>query len=129
MRERAERLAPLALGSIAAGLVPWMWRLGRALPAETVAHNWSVAWVGLDVLMSAGCASTALLLTRGDPRARLTATVTATTCVLDAWFDVTTSGSGAALVEALICAVGELSLAAYCVILARPADRERERAG
>ena len=117
-------MSPILLGSVAVGLVPWMLRLGRVLPEKAVAHNWPLAWVGLDALMAAGCASTALLIRRGDGRARLTAVATATVCVLDAWFDVTTSAPGTPLAESLICAVGELSLAGYCVVLARPGARD-----
>lgn len=101
-----------------------MLRLGRVLPEKAVAHNWPLAWIGLDALMATGCASTALLIRRSDWRARLTAVATATVCVLDAWFDITTSAPGTPLAESLICAVGELSLAAYCVVLARPGAKD-----
>lgn len=117
-------MSPILLGSVAVGLVPWMLRLGRVLPEKSVAHNWPLAWIGLDALMATGCASTALLIHRSDGRAQLTAVATATVCVLDAWFDVTTSAPGAALAESLLCAVGELSLAAYCVVLARPGAKD-----
>ena len=100
-----------------------MWRLNRVLPATTTAYHWPMAWIGLDVLMATGCAATALLSVRQDPRARLTASATAAVCVLDAWFDITTSGHGAALVESLLTAVGELSLASYCLLLIRPSRR------
>lgn len=106
------------LGSAAVLLVPWMAVLALTLPSRTEVRNWSLAWIGLDVLMATGCAATALLGLRGDPRARLTASATAAVAALDAWFDVTTSPPGSALAQALACAVAETALAAACVVLA-----------
>ncbi|MFI7408855.1 hypothetical protein ACIBU0_09340 [Streptomyces sp. NPDC049627] len=106
------------LAAAAVLLVPWMVVLGLTLPATTEVRHWSLAWIGLDVLMAAGCAATALLGLRGDPRARLTASATASVAVLDAWFDITTAASGSALSQALGCAVGEAALACACIFLA-----------
>jgi hypothetical protein len=108
----------ILLGSAAVLLVPWMAVLALTLPASTEVRNWSLAWIGLDVLMAAGCAATALLGLRGDPRARLTASATASVAVLDAWFDITTSQPGSALVQALACAVAETALACACIFVA-----------
>ncbi|MET7475126.1 hypothetical protein ABZT17_12300 [Streptomyces sp. NPDC005648] len=113
-----KRWTLLLVGAAAVLLVPWMVVLGLTLPASTEVRNWSLAWIGLDVLMAAGCAATALLGLRGDPTVRLTASATAAVAVLDAWFDITTSASGAALVQALACAVAEAGLAVACVMLA-----------
>ncbi|MFC8515827.1 hypothetical protein [Streptomyces sp. NPDC057257] len=121
------RWSPALLGAAAVLLVPWTVVLGLTLPADTEVRNWSVAWIGLDVLMAAGCAATALLGLRGNPRARLTASATAAVAVLDAWFDMTTARPGAELTQAVACAVAEATLAAVCVRLAvtdRPAPRE-----
>ncbi|MEU0007070.1 hypothetical protein ABZ079_23020 [Streptomyces sp. NPDC006314] len=107
-----------ALGAAAVLLVPWMVVLAVTLPGSTQVGNWRLAWIGLDALMAAGCATTALLGLRGDPRARLTASATASVAVLDAWFDITTAQAGGALVQALVCAVAEGALAGACVALA-----------
>ncbi|WP_405869713.1 MULTISPECIES: hypothetical protein [unclassified Streptomyces] len=106
------------LGAAAVLLVPWMVILGLTLPGSTEVRHWSLAWIGLDVLMAAGCATTAVLGLRGDGRARLTASATAAVAVLDAWFDITTASSGASLLQALGCAVAEVALAWACVVLA-----------
>ncbi|MEU5319438.1 hypothetical protein AB0G67_22270 [Streptomyces sp. NPDC021056] len=106
------------LGSAAVLLVPWMVVLALTLPSRTEVRNWSLAWIGLDVLMATGCAATALLGLRGDPRAHLTASATAATAALDAWFDITTAPPGSALAQALACAVAEAALAGACVFLA-----------
>ncbi|GGW31424.1 hypothetical protein GCM10010503_03900 [Streptomyces lucensis JCM 4490] len=107
-----------ALGAAAVLLVPWMVVLAVTLPGSTHVDNWSLAWIGLDALMAAGCAATALLGLRGDPRARLTASATASVAILDAWFDITTAQAGSALAQALLSAVAEGALAAACVTLA-----------
>lgn len=121
-----KRWTLVVLGAAALSLVPWMVVLGLTLPADTEVRNWSLAWIGLDVLMAAGCATTAVLGLRGDPRARLTASATAAVAVLDAWFDITMARPGADLAQALACAVAEVALACVCVFLAvrRPAGAE-----
>lgn len=108
----------LLLGVAAVLLLPWMVVLGLTLPANAEVRNWSLAWIGLDVLMAAGCFTTAWLGLRGDPRVRLTASATAAVAVLDAWFDITTARPGLDLAQALACAVAEAALAGACVFLA-----------
>ncbi|MGW3498803.1 hypothetical protein [Streptomyces sp. NPDC001020] len=108
----------VALGAAAVGLVPWMVLLARTLPASPEVRNWQVAWVGLDVLLAAGCAATAMLGLRGHGYARLTASATAAVAVLDAWFDITTSLPGADLLQAFARSVAEAALAGACVFLA-----------
>ncbi|WP_209445526.1 hypothetical protein [Streptomyces roseochromogenus] len=119
--------ALIALAAAAVLLVPWMVVLAMTLPGSTKVDNWPLAWIGLDVLMAAGCAATALLGLLGDARARLTASATASVAVLDAWFDITTAGTGAPLAEALLCAVAEAALAGACVHLALGKGRGRRR--
>ena len=118
----------IALGTAAVVLVPWMVVLALTLPARAEVRNWSLAWIGLDVLMAAGCAATALLGLRGDARMRLTASATASVAVLDAWFDITTAQPGSALAQALACAVAEAGLAYACTVLA-VTDRHPSRIG
>ncbi|MEV5877185.1 hypothetical protein AB0L75_23695 [Streptomyces sp. NPDC052101] len=122
------RWALIALAAVAVLLVPWTVVLAVTLPGSTQVDNWPLAWIGLDVLMAAGCATTALLGLRGDPRARLTASATAAIAVLDAWFDITTAGTGAPLAQALLCAVAEAGLAGACARLALGKGRGRRQA-
>ncbi|MGW2957409.1 hypothetical protein ACWDGI_02830 [Streptomyces sp. NPDC001220] len=123
---RLKRWALILLGSSAVLLVPWMVVLALTLPTKAEVHNWSLAWIGLDVLMAMGCAATAVLGLRGDARARLTASATASVAILDAWFDITTSAVGVELLEALGSAVAEAGLAAACVFLALSKGRQSE---
>ncbi|MGW2491702.1 hypothetical protein ACWCV9_31405 [Streptomyces sp. NPDC001606] len=119
----------MALGGAAVLLVPWMAVLAVTLPGSTRVENWPLAWIGLDVLMAAGCAATALLGLRADPRGRLTASATASVAVLDAWFDLTTAGTGGALLQAALSALAEAALAAVCVHLAISRSRSGGRGG
>jgi hypothetical protein len=93
--------------------------LGATLPASTVVPNWSLAWVGLDLAEAVAALLTALLLTRGSPRAGLPATAGAALLLADAWFDVCTSRPGLdrllAVGEAVLV---ELPLAAAAIWLA-----------
>ncbi|WP_055492280.1 hypothetical protein [Streptomyces sp. TP-A0356] len=114
----ARRWTLVVLGAAAMGLVPWMVLLAQTLPGSPKVRNWQVAWVGLDVLLAAGCAATALLGLRGHVSARLTASATAAVAVLDAWFDITTSLPGSDLARAYACAVAEGVLAGACLFLA-----------
>ena len=111
-------LATWVLGAVAAGMVPWAFVLGRSLPATTQVRHWPAAWIGLDLAVALGCATTARLLHRGDDRARLPASAVAALMAMDAWFDVLTAQAGAEFTQAVVCAVPELALAGLCTWLA-----------
>jgi len=76
-------------------LLPWCVLLGATLPATTEVQNWSLAWTGLDAGEAVAALATAMLLTRQDPRAALTAVAGGALLIADAWFDVCTSAPGA----------------------------------
>jgi hypothetical protein len=90
---RSRRLSPVTLlricsAACAAFLLAWIIFLGAALPVQAVAHEWKLAWVGLDVAEAAG-----LLVVTWAPRRQRemllpAAIVTSTLLVCDAWFDV-----------------------------------------
>ncbi|MCO5990140.1 hypothetical protein NE235_28900 [Actinoallomurus spadix] len=120
-RIRSRRPAWLGLGLIGAGvaLLPWLFVLATSLPATTTAAHWRVAWVGLDTLEALSFVATGALLIRRDPRACLTAMVTATLLLADAWFDVSTAAPGADQVTAVAMAVVlEVPLAVFSAVLA-----------
>ena len=88
---RRARLAALAVGGF---LLPWCVLLSAILPATARAQNWSLAWAGLDGAEALAALATAVLLTRADTRAILTAVAGGTLLLADAWFDVCTSAPG-----------------------------------
>jgi hypothetical protein len=90
--------------------------------------NWSLAWVGLDLAEAAAALFTAVLLTRGSPRAGLPATAGAALRLADAWFDLCTSPPGLGRLLAVGEAVlVELPLAAAAIWLAVALTRDTGR--
>jgi hypothetical protein len=114
---RRARLVALAVGGF---LLPWSALLAVTLPATAQAQHWALAWTGLDVAEAAAALVTAVLLTRGDRRASLSAAVAGTLLLIDAWFDVCTSAPGAGHAMALAeagCAELPLAAAAWWVAI------------
>ncbi|SPM29335.1 hypothetical protein [Mycobacterium terramassiliense] len=89
-RVRRIRLSLMTGGSIA--MIPWLGYLSMTLPQNYVAHNWTLTWIGFDVLLVGFMMATALL---GYLRRQLLVPAAFTTGVLlicDAWFDLMTAG-------------------------------------
>ena len=115
---RRAGLVALAVGGV---LLPGMVVLGVVLPATAQAQHWALAWTGLDGAEAAAALVTALLLSRGDRRASLSAGAGGTLLLIDAWFDVCTSAPGAEHAMALAeagCAELPLAVAAWWVAIA-----------
>jgi hypothetical protein len=110
-----------AFGAFAIVLVPWIGYLAATLPAAALSYE-RLPWVGFDIGLMLGLATTSILAWRGSPRVVFAATVTATMLVIDAWFDVTTSVRSLDVVEALATSAIELTLAAVCVWIAHHAE-------
>jgi hypothetical protein len=101
-------------------LLPWTAFLFMTLPRSYEANHWSVAWGGFDVGLGVALTATAIMVARRSPFAEVTATVTGTLLVCDAWFDVLTSRGFSDGVQAVVLAVFvELPIAALCFWMAR----------
>ena len=108
-------------------LVPWTGYLFGTLPPHYRANHWRIAWGGFDIGLTVALASTAMLIARRSPFAEVTATVTGTLLVCDAWFDVLTSRGTSDIVQASVeASVVELPLAALCFWIARNMARAVE---
>ena len=119
---RLGRLVALAVGAF---LLPWCAVLGATLPATAHAPNWPLAWMGLDAAEAVAALLTAVLLSRGNPRAGLSAAAGAALLIADAWFDVCTSLPGLDRALAVGEAVGvELPLAAAAIWFAVTLTRD-----
>jgi hypothetical protein len=88
-------------------LIPWIALLFATLPRHYIANHWSLATTGV-------------LVARRSPYAEVTATVTGTLLVCDAWFDVLTSRGTSDVAQAVAsAALVELPIAGICFWMAR----------
>ena len=111
-------IAP-ALFGCALVLIPWTAVLFVTLPRHYVANHWGVAWGGFDLGLGLALAATAVMVARRSPFAEVTAAVTGTLLVCDAWFDVLTSRGASDIAQAAVLAfMVELPLAALCFWMA-----------
>ena len=110
----------LALLGCALVLLPWTALLFVTLPRHYEANHWAIAWGGFDIGLGVSLAGTAIMVVRRSPFAEVTATVTGTLLVCDAWFDVLTSRGFSDTAQAVALALLlELPIAALCFWMAR----------
>ena len=105
-RMRRIRLSLMIVGSIA--MIPWLGYLYVTLPDRYIAHNWTVTWVGFDVLLVGFMLATALLGHLRRQLLMLAAFSSGVLLICDAWFDLMTAGPkdlGLSLVTALLIEV------------------------
>ncbi|MGI8334877.1 hypothetical protein ACRYCC_33405 [Actinomadura scrupuli] len=128
------RVVPRWIGCviIATGIVmlPWVAGLAVFLPDRHEAADYGTSWVGFDLLLCAVLLRTGWLAWRGREHIELTAAMTGTLLVVDAWFDVMTSSNASEFRTALLLAIfAELPMAAFCLWIAgRVEFRRQERA-
>jgi hypothetical protein len=89
-RMRRIRLSLMIGGSIA--MIPWLAYLYVTLPDRYVAHNWTVTWVGFDVLLVVFMLATAVLGYLRRQLLTLAAFSSGVLLICDAWFDLMTAG-------------------------------------
>jgi hypothetical protein len=122
-KRRARRMAWMYTAA-AAVLLPWIGVLAVTLPKRQFDLHYRAAWVGFDLLLVFAIIRTAYMAFRIDPRVQFPATATATLLIVDAWFDMTTSGSHRQFFEAFVLAVlVEIPAAVFSLYLARQVNR------
>jgi hypothetical protein len=100
-------------------LLPWAAFLILTLPRNYSANHWRIAWGGFDIGLGLAMAATAITVARRSAFAEVTAAVTGTLLVCDAWFDVLTVRTSGELVQAGLEAVlVEVPLAVLCFWMA-----------
>ncbi|QIS19888.1 hypothetical protein [Nocardia terpenica] len=107
--QRRVRLTIMVGGSIA--MIPWLVYLGLTLPTEYHARNWSLAWLGFDVLLVLMMATTAYLGWRRRLLLVLPAVGTGTMLLIDAWFDIVTADARDVWVSVGTAVLAEIPLA------------------
>ena len=115
-RMRRLRLAPMVGGAI--GLAAWIVFLVITTPANYLPHNWPTTWVGIDVLLVAFMATTAVLVFVRRQLVPLTAFTTGVLLICDAWFDVMTAGPHDLWASALTATLVELPVAVILIATA-----------
>jgi hypothetical protein len=128
VRDGVDQIIPrwVALGFLVltVGLVPWTIWLFFSLPDDHLAQNWALAWGGFDVGLGVALALTSLSLLYRSPWAGISAAVTGTLLICDAWFDITTSrGTNERLQAICLAVLVEIPLAAVCFWIARNIER------
>jgi hypothetical protein len=122
-QRRARRLAWLYTGA-AVFLLPWIVYLAITLPRRNLDLHYRAAWVGFDCLLVFAIVRTAYMAFRVDQRVQFAAIATATLLIVDAWFDITTSGSRTQFLWALVlAALVEIPAAIFSIHLARQVNR------
>lgn len=89
-------------------LIVWIVVLGITLPRRYDAAHWDLAWVGFDVGLLVGLASTAWAAWRRRAIIVLFATATATLLLADAWFDITTARTNDVWLSATLAVCAEI---------------------
>jgi hypothetical protein len=89
-RLRRIRLSVMIGSSIA--MIPWLAYLYVTLPDRYVAHNWTVTWVGFDILLVVFMLATAVLGYLRRQLLMLAAFTSGVLLICDAWFDLMTAG-------------------------------------
>lgn len=113
-RHRRHTLELLTVCAVA--LVPWTVLLAATLPSGYQVHHWRVTWVGFDVLLVVGMASTALLGWLRHRAVVMAAVATALLLICDAWFDVSLAfGTPEIWLSAALAVFAELPLAFYLI--------------
>jgi hypothetical protein len=129
---RPTRVVPRWIGwlVIAAGAVmlPWITGLAFVLPTRHEAAHYGASWIGFDLALCGMLIRTGWLAQKGREHLELSAAMTGTLLLVDAWFDVVTADSHRELaIAVLLAAFGELPLAAFCLWIASRVEFRRQR--
>jgi hypothetical protein len=129
---RPTRVVPRWIGwlVIAAGalMLPWVAGLVFILPTRHEASNYGFSWIGFDLALCGMLMRTGWLAQKGREHIELSAAITGTLLVVDAWFDVVTADSHREFAIALVLALGaELPLAVFCLWIAGRVEFRRQR--
>jgi hypothetical protein len=115
---------------VALGLLtlPWIAAIAAFLPSTSQDAHYDVSWAGFDVLLCALLLRTGWTALKGREQSELTAAMTGTLLLVDAWFDTLSASHTLEFVTALAMAVFvELPLAGLCLWIVARVDAERAR--
>ena len=101
-------------------LIPWTVYLSFALPVHHLSRNWDITWVGMDAALIGFLLATGILAKLKSIYMVLTAMITATLFITDAWFDILSYPAGSRNFDGalLMAVIGEIPMAIMSVALA-----------
>ncbi|MDN3359634.1 hypothetical protein [Actinomadura sp. DC4] len=129
---RPTRVVPRWIGwlviIVGALMLPWVAGLVFILPTRHEAAHYGASWIGFDLALCGMLIRTGWLAQKGREHIELSAAMTGTLLLVDAWFDVVTADNHKELALALLFAfVGEIPLAAFCLWIAGRVEFRRQR--
>lgn len=95
-------------------LIPWIVLMFTVPGVVNVQPRWTLVWGGFDCFLVLGFAVTAFNLMTRSPRGAVTAAMTGTMLLIDAWFDVLTTHRGGQVVSVLMAVFAEIPCAVIC---------------
>jgi hypothetical protein len=108
-------------------LLPWTIYLAVTLPSRQLSPHYDIAWTGFDVILLIGLGAVAYFALRRSRYLAVSASMSATLLVVDAWFDIMTSPGDQLAQSIVLAAVVELPLAALCLWLSLHTEHLAER--
>jgi hypothetical protein len=109
-------------------LIPWIVLMFTVPSVANVPKHWELVWGGFDCFLVLGFGVTAFRLITRSPRGAVTAAMTGTMLLIDAWFDVLTTHRGGQIVSILMAAFAEIPCAMICFAVSRRIVRLFEQA-
>lgn len=100
-------------------LIPWIVLMFTVPDVVNVPKHWELVWGGFDCFLVLGFGRTAFNLIRRSPRGAVTAAMTGTMLLIDAWFDVLTTHRGGLVVSILMAVFAEIPCAVICFYVSR----------
>jgi hypothetical protein len=100
-------------------LIPWDALMFSVPQVVDVPKHWVLVWGGFDCFLILGFAVTAFRLITRSPKGAVTAAMTGTMLLIDAWFDVLTTHRGGQLVSILMAIFAEIPCALICFYVSR----------
>ena len=109
-------------------LIPWIVLMFTVPDVVNVSPHGTLVWGGFDCFLVLGFARTAFNLIRRSPRGAVTAAMTGTMLLIDAWFDVLTTHRGGELLSILMAVFAEIPCALICFYVSRRITKLFEQA-
>ena len=100
-------------------LIPWDVLMFSVPQVVNVPKHWVLVWGGFDCFLILGFAVTAFRLMTRSPKGAVTAAMTGTMLLIDAWFDVLTTHRGGVWVSILMAVFAEIPCALICFYVSR----------